>query len=270
MKCESCGFENGQDFTFCPNCGAPAQEPTSEVSTVPTNSAADKILRVLQDRLFLVLCILISVSCALQLINSGLDVLTILFTIFLWLTYAQARKGIADAKQLRCISGTVYAQYVLVNVLSILLIVCAAIIGATFGILASDPALMNELFSAFDAVPIDTNTLAQVLGSLSGIVIFIIFAFIGAAMLVVNLFSNRYIHRFAKSVYQSVESGALELKHAKTAYGWLFAFGIFSGISFLGTLGSGDLIAILADGSACAMPIIAALLIKKYLLTEET
>ena len=269
MKCESCGFENGQNFAYCPNCGAPVQKTTPQETIIPTNSAADKILRVLQDQLFFVLCILISACCAIQLIDSGLNVLTILFTIFLWLTYAQARKGVADAKQLRCISGTVYAQYVLVNVLSILLIVCAAIIGATFGILASDPTIMNELLSTFKEVPIDTNTLAQVLASLSGIVIFIIFAFIGAAMLVVNLFSTRYIHRFAKSVYQSVESGVLELKHAKAAYGWLLAFGIIDGFGFLRTLGSGNLTAILSSGATCAAPIIAAVLIKKHLLTNE-
>ena len=269
MKCESCGYENGQASAYCPNCGAPVQETTPQETIVPTNSAADKILRVLQDQLFFVLCILMSACCALQLINSGPDVLTILFTIFLWLTYAQARKGIADAKQLRCVSGTVYAQYVITNVIAIILIVCGAILGAAFGVLAGGPAVMNSFLSAFEGVPVDTNALAQVLGSLSGIVIFLIFAFIGAAMLVVNLFSTRYIHRFAKSVYQSVESGALELKHAKTAYGWLLAFGIFAGIGFLGTVGSGDLAAILSDGVSCAMPIIAAILIKKHLLPNE-
>lgn len=269
MKCEKCGYESEQDFSFCPTCGAAVQETAPQESIVPTNSAADKILRVLQDQLFFVLCILISACCALQLIGGSFNVLTILFTIFLWLTYAQARKGVADVKQLRCLSGTVYAEYVLVNVLSILLIVFGAIIGAAFGILVSDPTSLNEILSTFDAVSVDTAMLTQVVGSLSGIVIFIIFAFIGAVMLVVNLFSTRYIHRFAKSVYQSVESGALELKHAKTAYGWLLAFGIFDGLSFLSTLGSGDFAAILASGAACAAPIVAALLIKKYLLTDE-
>ena len=88
-------------------------------------------------------------------------------------------------------------------------------------------------------------------------------------MLAINLFSTRYIHRFAKSVYQSIETGTLELKHAKTTYCWLFAFGIIGGIGFLGTLGSGDLIAILSNGATCAASIIAALLIKKHLLPKE-
>jgi len=269
MKCEHCGFENELAFSCCPNCGAPATAATSEEIIVPTNSAADRILRVLKDPLFFVLCILMSASCALQLISSGINVLTVLFTIFLWLTYAQVRKDIADAKHLRCISGTVYAEYILVNVSAILLIVCGALFGLAFGALAGDPTFTTEILSAFDGAPIDTNMIAQLLGSVSGVVIFVVFALIGAAMLVINLFSTRYIHRFAKSVYQSVEDGTLTLKHGKTAYGWLWVFGIFSGISFLGTLGSGDLIAILADGSACAMPIIAALLMKKYSLSAE-
>ena len=269
MKCEHCGYENEQAFSCCPDCGALAPAAAPEEIIVPINSAADRILRVLKDPLFFVLCILMSACCALQLISGGINVLTVLFTIFLWLTYAQAHKDIADAKHLRCISGTVYAQYVIVNVCAIILIVCGAIFGAAFGLLASDPGFTDALFSAFDTASVDTAMLAQGFGSLSGIVIFFIFAFIGAGMLVVNLFSTRYIHRFAKSVYQSVESGTLELNHGKTAYGWLWVFGIFSGISFLGTLGSGDLVAVLAGGSACAMPIIAALLIKKHSLSAE-
>lgn len=267
MKCEYCGFENGQDFTFCPNCGASARSSAPAAAVV--NTAAEKVLQALQDTLFLVLCILMSVSCALTLIQSGPDVLSILFTIFFWLIYAQSRKGIADAAHLRSVSGMVYAHYIIVNVVAILVIVVGAIVGLAFGALAGDPAFMNEFMSSLDSLPYDTAALVQSLASASGAVILFVFALIGGLMIVINMFSIRYIHRFAKSVYQSVETGTLALKHVKAAHGWLWAFGVISGISLLGDLGSGDLVLVLSSGASCAMPILAALLIKKHLMPKE-
>lgn len=270
MKCTSCGFEEEMEFSFCPQCGAAAtQELTESAPVAQVNPAAEKVLQIIRDRLFLVVCILMSVSCGVQLIGSGPNVLSILFTIFLWLTYAQGRKGIADAKHLRCISGTVYAQYIIVNVGAILMIVVGGLLGLVFGALVSDTTIVNEVLSAFEMAPVDTAAIQGLLGSVSGAVIFVIFGFVGAAMLVVNLFSNRYIHRFAKSVYTGVESGNLELKHTKAAYTWLYIFGIASGISLLGSLGDGDIMVIAGNIASCAMPILAAVLIKNYLMTEE-
>ena len=268
MKCKACGFENGQDFSYCPNCGAAAQSGVVEAFQ-PVNAAAEKVLSVLKDKLFLVLCILMSVSCGVQLIESGPNVLSVLFTIFLWLTYAKGRKGIADAGHLRCISGTVYAQYIIVNVGAILVIVIGGLVGLVFGAIFNDTAFVNELLSALEVSESNIFDIQEVLGAVSGSVIFVIFGFIGAAMLVVNLFSNRYIHRFAKSVYTGVEVGKLELKHTKAVYIWLYIFGITAGISLLGSIGDGDIMMIAGNAASCAMPIIAAVLIKKYLVTEE-
>ena len=269
MRCESCGYESGQDFTFCPHCGAPAPDSLSQTNIVPANTAADKILHALQDPLFFILCILISACCGLQLLGSGLNLLTVLFTIFLWLTYAQARKGIADANHLRCISGTVYAQYILVTVGAILVIVVGVLLGILFSALTNNSSIMQEILSAFDNIPVDTNLIAQVFGALSGAVILILCVLVGAVMLVVNLLSTRYIHRFAKSVYESIQSGTLALQHGKTAYGWLLAFGIIDALRFLTVLDSGNITAVLSSGATCATPIVAALLIKKYLLTKD-
>lgn len=271
MKCQFCGFENEEAFSFCPNCGAATQPSTSEVCAPaqPVNTAAETILQALKHPLFFVLCILVSASCALTLIQSGPDVLSILFTIFLWLTYAKSRKDIADASHLRCVSGTLYAQYIIVNVCAILLIVVGAILGLGLFALGSDLSFVNEMLSELDLGADVLALFGQLSTAVLGTVIFIAFVIAGVLMLVVNLFSTRYIHRFAKSVYQSIASGALTLKHAKAAHGWLWAFGVISGIGALGNLGSGDLVLILSSGASCAAPIIAAILIKKYLLTEE-
>ncbi len=271
MKCKTCEFESAQDFSYCPNCGKPAQPGTVEasVSIEPVNTAAQTVLSALKDTLFLVLCILMSVSCGVALVSTGPDVLSILFTIFLWLVYGQSRNGIADAAHLRRVSGTVYAHYVIVNVCAILLVVLGGIIGLCFSALVSDTAFINEILAELDLGTDNVTLAAQLLVSASGTIFFIIFALIGAMMIVINLFSIRYIHRFAKSVYQSVESGKLELKHIKATYRWLIVFAVCSGLGLLGNLGSGDFMLIVSSAASCAMPIVAAILVKKYFMTEE-
>ena len=265
MICRSCGFENGQDFSYCPNCGALAQ------SDPGVNVAAQRILPALKDTLFLVLCILMSVSCGLTLISSGPDVISILFTIFLWLVYAQARKDIVDVNHLRRVSGTVYARYVILNVCAIALIVLGGLFALCFSALVSNAAFLNELMAELETEfsMYDIQSFMQILPSVSGAIIFAIFALAGVLIFVLNIFSTRYIHRFAKSVYKSVESGKLELKHVKATYSWLIVFAVCSGLGLLGNLGSGDVMVTISSGASCAMPILAALLIKKYLLTEE-
>lgn len=264
MICQSCGFESGQDYSYCPNCGALAQ------SDPGVNVAAQRILPALKDTLFLVLCILMSVSCGLTLISSGPDVISILFTIFLWLVYAQARKDIVDAKHLRCVSGTVYAYYVILNVCAVLLIVLGGLFAVCFNALVSDSAFMGELMAELETElsMYEIQSFMQILPSVPGILFFVIFALAGALILVINIFSIRYIHRFAKSVYQSVETGKLELKHVKATYSWLIVFAVCTGLSLLESLGTNDVMVIISSGASCAIPILAAIMIKKHLPTE--
>ena len=246
MKCEHCGYEAEQAYAFCPQCGEVTQNNVTEVAAAqPVNTAAQKVLQALKDPLFFALCILMSICCATQLIQSSPDVLTILFTVFLWLTYAQARKDIVSANYLRCISGTVYAQYILTNVAAIMVIVIGGILGMAFGALVNNTSIINEILSSIEVASLDVTTLQEVLGSVSGAVIFVVFALIGGLMLVINLVSVRRIHRFTKSVYQGVESGELEQKYARSSYTWLYVFGIFSGIGLLGNMSGGDLILLL-------------------------
>ena len=89
---------------------------------------ADQLLPALKDPLFLVVCILLSISCLLSLSAGSVPLIDILITVFLWLTYAQARKDIADAGHLRCVSGALYAQYVIVYVVAGLLLVVGVIL----------------------------------------------------------------------------------------------------------------------------------------------
>lgn len=227
----------------CDNCGTTMNETAQQ--------ATDVVLAALKDKLFLVICILVSVSCFLGLVAEGPDVFSILYTIFLWLTYAQAYKNVAHAGHLRCISGTVYAQYIVVNV--------AAIIVMVMGVLLA-------VLGMFGRHLITHNWLLLGWAYAFGMTVFcIIFAAVGIGLLVFSMFSLRYIHRFAQSVYQSLQTGTLALRHTKAVHGWLWAFGILAGI---GGLGSGKVL-LLKGAADCAACIIAALLVRKYFINEN-
>ena len=135
MKCPNCGFESERNYPTCSQCQAEIQ----------ANPVAQKILRPLKDALFLVICILMSASCLLSLAADNVPLIEILLTVFLWLTYAQSCKGIADAKHLRCISGTVYADYVITYVAAGLVLVLGLIAAAAFGMFLNDPAFLKAL-----------------------------------------------------------------------------------------------------------------------------
>lgn len=267
MKCNNCGYEAEGEFAYCPSCGSSQNPVVAEAPAEPVNTAATRVLTALKDKLFLALCILVSVSCAMTLFSSGPDVISILFTIFLWLTFAKAQQGVADEKYLRCISGTYYAHYVILNVAAIIMIVAGILCSSVLNVLLADESFVGEISGMLDGyAPGVGSQLSGLFTAGLGILFMIIFILAGVIMLLINLFSNRYIHRFAKSVYQSIEAGQLQLQHINAAYGWLWVFGIFSGISCLSNLASGNVLLILSSGTNAAASIIAALLVKKHLL----
>lgn len=262
MKCIHCGFETQQ--SPCPNCGADIQPEAAS-----QNTAAQRILCALKDNLFLVICILTSVSCLLALAADGLPLLDILTTVFLWLTYAQSRKDIADAKHLQCVSGTIYARYVINYVLAGLLLVMGFIFAFAFSFLAEDPDFMDTLLSGFVDMDDSITAFVSMFASLSGGLVAFLFALISALVVVANIFTMRYIHRFAKSVYQSVESGTLELKHVNAVQILLFIISGCCALSALPALTSSELISGLSSGVSCAAALLAGLLIRKHLTSEE-
>lgn len=252
MKCHQCGFESELDYPVCPQCQAQIQ----------SNPAAQSILKALKDSLFLVICILFSVSVVMALANDSLSVPSILIAVFLWLTYAQSQKDIADAKHLRCISGAVYANYVITYVAAGLVLLLGVIFTAAFSLIAGDPGLIEGMLA--DVADVDIGALTEMFAIIPSAVILVVFAIVAAIIVVMNVFSMRYIHRFAQSVYKSIEAGALNLKYVDTAKIWLFVFGGFSAISCLSSLSDGLITAALSTGADAAACILAGLLIRKY------
>lgn len=262
MKCTQCGYEREENFPHCPQCGAP-----QETDLISPNPAAQKVLQVLKDPWFLIICILVSANCILSLSADGLPIISILMSVFLWLVYAQSRKDVADHTQLRNVSGTVYAQYVLTYVAAGLVLLAGVICMAAFNVLYADPYYINELLGEFIELDDNVYALFNMAGVLSGSILMVIFAFAAIVVVVFNIFSLRYIHQFAKSVYQSIDTGVLELKYANAASIWLYVFGAISGVGALPIL-SGEFASGLASGANCAACILAGLLIRRHFLEE--
>ncbi len=287
MKCKNCGFERTEDFKFCPNCGQSSLEAEQTQNPAPDSEQAQKtdfsgeqaipaqpitlqspmaerMLSLFKDSFFLVLCILQSAALLFEFCCSNFSVLGILFTIFLWLIYAQSKNNITDIKNMRSISGTIFAKYV------INWVVCG--IFAFFGI------LLTAFYSVLSVYGIDImNMLRDKLDNFGGkyygflvrnlsvgvILIGIIFIIAAIVVAVINVFATRSIHRFAQSVYQSSENSAIPIVKKNTAQSWFLVIGILKGISAFFAL-SGNAFGFLTAGCSAAVYVFAYLLIKKY------
>ena len=292
MKCNYCGYESESEFKFCPTCGAncqvelPKDEPEFVSQTenqnefqaepqidsqpapdyVSVNLAKEKILPALKDKLYLAICILMTVSCGLSMIGGSIPLIAILLTVFSWLVYSAAKKDIADTKNLRCISGTIYANYVITNVAAVCLIVIGLLCGLLFSAIADSMDLLLDSVGGTDEA---TRLLVDLLFAGSGWFVALLFIFIAVIILLINLLGYKKIHRFAKSVYQSIENHNLDkIEYAESSKTWLWFFGIMSAIGAVLSI-DGGAIAVLSSGCGAASAIIAAILIKKYILTNN-
>lgn len=268
MKCRSCGYESAEQFAFCPCCGNAVTDTTEQLCVEreePSgNPAANRILGILKDKLFLIICILVTAGTVGGMISDNFNVIHILATVFLWLLYAQVQKGTLDSTQLKNISGTVYASYVVTNVACIILIVCGLICGVTLGAFGDE--IINEIAEMAEIADYESYELAlSVSAAVLGVIIVIVFIVIAALALLINIFGVRNIHRFVKSVYQSVERGELKPVKCRTAHNWLMIFGVIGALSALGSLVDLDIFGFIASGGIAGAEILAAMLINKNL-----
>ena len=263
MKCPNCGFEFQDDFKFCTNCGTEVKAAESQW----VNPLVNKVLSAVKDNMFLAICILMTVSSALSVIGGGLPVINILITIFIWLTYTQALKGIADQNHLRSLSGSVYASYVVGNVTTIIFIVCGVVIAFLLGLLANGTELFNALESELGSIYPDNLDPAGILLEIGGWIIGFVFVLIGASGLVINVLGMKKIHGFVKSIYQGLSLPYGEASNPHGAKNWLIFFGVCSALSALSSLLTNPLAAI-ASGCTAAAIILAVVLINKYFLSN--
>ena len=264
MKCSECGYESSEQFAHCPHCGAPSQD-----QSVSENTAAATVLAMLQDKLFLFLCIAVAASCILSISAGGLPLLHILIAVFLWLAYADAKKGTVNTEHLRSVSGTVYAQYVINHILAVLTLVMGVLFAALCYYATETVTVHQVLSEVLAEVLADFNLsidLTMIL-ALSGTVVLIVFALVAVLVEVFNILSLGKIHRFLKSLYTGVQAGKLELKSFSGARAWLLILGICSGLGILDMLI--DPLAALSSAVSCTGCILAWILIGKHLTDKS-
>lgn len=267
MKCNKCGFESERDFEYCMNCGTKAKDDKAvTVEAVSLNPAVDIVMPALKDKLFLVLCILMTTVCALSLATSGMPLIYILITVFLWLTYADAQKGIVNEKHLQFISGTVYAQYIIANVVSIILLVCGVLFGILFEIVAENISFWKVFVEELEKNGLSLPNTSENIMSICGILLSALFVFIAVIVLVFNLLGMRKIHRFAKSIYLGIVCQNSNFERPRTVKNWFIFIAVMSAITVLGNLTS--FIAAITSVCTTAIMIIVAMLIDKYFVKE--
>lgn len=262
MNCSKCGFKIPDDSKVCPFCG-------QAVDSVSVNTAANVVFAALKDNLFLAICILITANSAIMLLTGSIQLLQILFAVFLWLTYASAQRGYVDAKNLRCVSGTAYAQYVIINVAATIFIVSGILTAVTFSSIVNTAEFMDVLNATLAEFDLSLNDVPQAIISAAEWIFGLVFVIAGAVVLVINLLGMRKIHRFAKSVYMGVMYQNPNFENPIGAKNWLMAFGVLSGLSAISSLMNSQTLSALAIGCEAAATIIASILIGKYLVKND-
>lgn len=265
MKCPHCEYERAEAFTFCPMCGKPATKEDHAITICPT----PRILSFIKDDLFLAICIILTASVGCSMISGGFNALFLLITIFAWLTYAGGKNNVVEHKHIKVISGSVYAIYVINNVLAIITAVC----GVIYTILMLIPPVLDDFniseqllninpeeYGPLAILPFTFITLISAFAMFLGILLIII----SIIMLFINVAGRKKIHRFVQSVYKSAEVGEETVIGASQTRVWLIIFAVITIASAISAIGSGNVFGFLSEGGLSAAYIILNILIGKH------
>lgn len=266
MKCNRCGHEQEFDFIFCPICGfeTPTAPLYDEQNTrVSSNPAFHHLSNAFKDTLFLVFCILMTASCGISLIGGeSFDIINILLTIFSWLAFTSAKSGTLDSSKIKNISGTIYAYYIISYVASIILIICSFMLVLSGGLIYSSvspaevEAIAEEVYPRYPFLSYDPTDYADIF-----MILAIVMGAFSIILLILTIFGTRYIHKFVKSTYQSMDAGCISYEAASAAANWLIAFGV---IHILSTFSIFTLPALSANVLYATALIVAGVFVNKH------
>lgn len=267
MKCKKCGLEQEEVFGFCPECGEIAQ---TEKETLPENKETfltEKLKLALKNPIYLILCILFTVSCGLSLIAGEISVIGILIAIFLWIIFAESQKDLINYKNLQCISGVVYAKYVINNIIGVIYIVCGVIVSIGMVLVMFVPSLEKMLIDATDEInDIAVNLSLKFTGAI-GVAVGIFIICGGVVYLLINNLGFKKIHRFVKSVHLSVLNNQIQLANPNAVKNWLIVFGVCAALSGMTSILANIVLAMALMFKAAAI-ILGAVIIDKYFMPK--
>ncbi len=226
----------------------------------------NKITSMFQDKLFLALCTLVSASLGLGILYGDLSVLTLLFTIFLWMIYAKVQKGENPVSNMRCISGCLCAMKVIAWVGCILAGLVTCLFGwvySTFGTVLSTSQVQESVREAFQE-----EGLLRFYGLIAGfsaamiMTLIMILLVLVTVVTVLAIIASHAMHFFAKSLYRNAEAEEPKLAGVDGAKNWMLVMGIYYGIIALANIPV--MPAVASHGCMAAVYIISYILVKKY------
>ena len=253
------------------------QTPVSPVTEAP---AVHPITKAVKSQKFLAICILYSFYFGLPVIaslnsNLNFNVIGLLFTIGLWMVYANGQK-ISLAEPLaftapNLLSGTVKACRIITLVLSILFMVSGVLCGICVPILNAAPDFKEEIVGEFQAIQLivgnnvfrfaDHPDMAGAI--LIGCAICLILA--GVLCLVLYYcFFYRYLHRLTYSICENLKHGS-EIDYGPALRKWMLVLGILTAVSAL--LSQTTFVAV-ANGCSGAAMIVTSIWLKENFETK--
>lgn len=279
--CKKCGQQIDDDALFCPRCGQKQEEPGAYdapkmqafsyndfngTDEKTSDAVFPQALSLVKDELFLFVCVLMSVSSLMGLVNRSLPVITILYTVFLWIIYLDGRKNITDPAHIRYLSGTIFATYVINWILAGLAVLMG--LGFTTVLAAVNSAggfdtILN--LSEYDPEIINAFNL---LSSLSGTVVLLFCLGIAVVVAVLNLFGRRIVHRFVKANYKCMQEANTVVLDSGVVSKWLMIMGIVSAVSEIAGIFGGLTATMASNLCFAAAMIIASILVKKHMSAE--
>lgn len=260
MKCPYCKHKLERPFPQCPACKA-----TLKCGDLKLNPLESKLLSAFKNKLFLIIAILISASCLFSFLAGGLPVISILFATFLWLAFLNAKNGFASRKNLRSLSGTIYAEYLVINISAVFIIIFGFII--SFLIAAANPTgeELKAIIGESDSLRfLKFDFFADLILKIPAAFFLILFILLAISALIPNLLWLGKIHNFAKSVYKSLGDDNYPIESTREARNSLF---ILSSISLTGHIISyKGIFELLSAICLSAAGILTAILINKHFI----
>ena len=238
---------NNQDFE------KKEYDSVSEIAVSTDCSGKYDLKKIFSGPLFLTLCIMISVLTCVELAFSTVNVLMVLLTIGMWISYSKAKDGEKLGTGAVMVSGTLKAMKILLwistgifffaGIVAVLLsdwFVSDAedIIDAylpeimisleTMGITDIDiESEISELFGSLEAMGLSGFELISIVVTAVGIVI----AAIALVMVLINVFYFRKLHLCAKSICEYEKGNTEEILCVNAVGNWLMVFGVLSAVN---------------------------------------
>ncbi|MBQ0125821.1 MAG: hypothetical protein KBS59_05795 [Clostridiales bacterium] len=224
--------------------------PETAQSTETKTEKTSKFIEMFKSPLFLAICILLTVSAAFSLWNGSFDILLVLMTVGVWLSYGKSKKGQSPFPGMNIASGVLKAEYIITWVACVMLfvaglifVIATAAVDVAFGDIFAEIESELSVFGIGSEIEMLKEELDEILAivglSYAAIVdillIIIAIGMVFGAMIAVllNVFCVNKLHIFAKSLCDNEKDGFSEIKKISAAKNWCLALGIIVGISAL-------------------------------------